>query len=148
MRLMTAAGVIAVFALSACSGEDTTSSADGSNSADDTPSAGSDSDGSSSSAGSAVVMLGATTYEMGVTDGCRILDDGSVLAGFTDGDDMVSLNSAGGVVLVRVTVDGAEWVDGGSPAEPDVADGTVSWSGELFPFDGGSSETASITMTC
>lgn len=151
---VTLAGVLAVLLLSmGCSGDDTSSSPPPADTdAADTPTGDddSDSDDESQSAGgaSAQVTLGGSTYEMTETPNCT-LGDGVILASFMSGDDSVSLTSTEGVVLVRMTLDGVDWVDTGSPPEPDVSDSGATWSGVMAEFDSGDgTENAEITIIC
>ncbi len=81
-------------------------------------------------AGSATVMLGTETYEFSESSGCRI-DDSLVTVTFEDRGDYAGITVAGDTILVRLRVDGAEWVDTGSPPSPDISGTSLTWSGEL-----------------
>ena len=102
----------------------------------------------STSKGSATVTLDDSEYEFGDAAGCTIAG-GNVFATFEDGDDMVSLTAADDVVLVRMTIDGVNWVDTGSAPDPDVSGQRVTWTGEMAELDGGDSPVdAMIEFAC
>jgi hypothetical protein len=132
---------------SACGDDDESSSSESSpsedSSSEDLPAAGAGTDGS------AVIQISGSTYEMTDANSCQLFGDGTVLVGFTNADDMMSLNSAGGVVHVRLNIDGADWVDTGSPPDPEISGNTATWTGDMSLFDGGGeAEVATITITC
>jgi len=145
MRRVIAAGVCSVFLLAACSDDDASS---GDSSGSDNQSSDAGSGGGSAGSGSATVTVAGATYEMTEVDNCVVNADGSVNADLGDGSNTVSLMKAASLVSVRVIVDGEEWVDNGSPADPEVSDGTASWSGELIPPGEGGTESATIVITC
>lgn len=78
---------------------------------------------------SATVQVGGETYEFDTASACTT--EGMIAIQFEDGEDWVSLNVAGDVILVRMLLGGKEWVDLGSPDPPTVSGNSVSWSGPM-----------------
>ena len=115
-------------------------------------STGTDNEGSGPESGSvatAVVTLGASTYELTSEQACSMPGGDAILVNFSNGTDMVSLNSADGTVLVRMTLDGVDWVDSGSPPPPEFTDTGATWAGEMFEFNGEvPPQNATIDIDC
>ena len=69
---------------------------------------------------------------------------------FANGSDEISITDTGDLVLVRMTIDGNDWVDAGSAPSPEVtgegAGAVVAWSGEMS--SNGVSESVSLEVTC
>lgn len=162
-RISIAAGVLVVLLLgTGCSGDDSSSSDSGADATEENPASEGDDSGSSgdaepsddaqsSTGGSATVTLGGSSYEM--TDsmgGCGVADDGTtILASFSNGANTMTLTSADDVILVRMTLDGEEWVDNGDPAPAEISDSGATWSGELSHFNGDEApQEGSIVLTC
>ena len=140
--------VLGLFATS-CGDDDSSPASTVDPSADST---GTDSEGSGPESGSeatAVVTLGASTYELTSEQGCSLPGGDAILVNFSNGTDMVSLTSADGTVLVRMTLDGVDWVDSGGPPPPDVTDTGATWAGEMSEFNGGGPpQNATIDIDC
>jgi hypothetical protein len=86
--------VVLTFVAGACGGGDNSSSEAGE----------ADSSGGESGAVSATVRVGEETYEFDTATACTT--DGFIAIEFQDDEDWVSLNVAGGVILVRVMLGG------------------------------------------
>ena len=149
-------GLSAIFALvllaASCGGDDTASpvptapSADGSTQTDPGQS-GTD---AGSSGATAVVTVGDSTYELTSPQGCGNVGGNTILASFADGADTVSLTSADGVVLVRMSLDGVDWVDSGGPPPPVITATGATWTGQVaeFPNGGATPVNATIDLAC
>lgn len=96
----------------------------------------------------ASVLIGGSSYEFSPATDC-VPDPNSVgglAIRFDDGDDFVSLNQAGDVVLVRARLDGTEYADSGSPDPPVVSGNNVTWSGEMS--GDGETLSAELSFSC
>lgn len=150
MKHIAVVVVAVVLGLTGCGGDDSSSSGEPAEPDDAQTEGGSgeSSGGTSNGSASAEVTVGGQSYEFTESDGCDV-DGDNVLVGFSDGMNVLSLTSTGDVVLVRVTVDGTEWVDTGSAEAPTVSGSTAEWSGEMAEFGAGDSrETVAIEVTC
>lgn len=138
MRGRWPAGVLVlVLVMGACGGSDDTSPEAGV--VDDGVGGGSD-----GANGSATVQVGGQTYDFDTATACST--DGFIAIEFEDGEDWVSLNVAGDVVLVRMLLDGKQWVDLGSPDPPTVSGNSVSWSGPMS--SDGEQEQVTMDFAC
>ncbi len=137
---------------SSCGADDDTSSAPSGDSADGSSQTDPGQPGTEagSAGATAVVTVGETTYEMTSEAGCNILGADTILATFTSGADQASLTAAEGTVLVRMTLDGVDWVDSGGAPQPVLTDGGATWTGQVaeFPNGGATPADATIEMTC
>lgn len=95
----------------------------------------------------ATVTVDSSEYVLDESRSCT-LNGGALLSRFEDGNDMVTITSTGSVVLVRMTIEGDDWVDQGSPPEPDVSGKRVRWAGEMSKLDGGETADVTIEFTC
>ena len=95
--------------------------------------------------GTATVVIDGTTYEF---SGVSCVTGGAILLGFEDGDDMGSITSSDGVNLIRLEIDGVQYVDNGSAPEPTESGGDYSWSGPMSDLDGGEDVQVDITYDC
>jgi hypothetical protein len=93
---------------------------------------------------SATVQVGGETYEFDTASACST--NGMIAIQFEDGEDWVSLNVAGDVILVRMLLGGKQWVDLGSPDPPTVAGNSVSWSGPMS--SDGEQEQVTMDFAC
>jgi len=97
---------------------------------------------------SATVTIGSQIYEFDGDVAC--LTGGAVSVTFANGSDQITINHSNDVILIRMTIDGEQWVDAGSPPAPGVAgdgeDAIVTWSGPMS--SNGASETVSIEVRC
>lgn len=137
-RLLMALLVMALV-VAACGGGDDGSEGDAGDGAPTADEAGGDGSGAT-----ATVQIGESTYEFAGATDC--FPEAPTAIRFDDGDDFVSLNQAGDVVLVRARLAGIEYVDNGSPDPPVVSGGNVTWSGEM----GGDGESydAQFSFSC
>lgn len=118
-------------------GADDGGSSDNGGSQTEAPTAGGD--------GTATVLLDGTTYDF---TGATCVTAGSILLGFEDGEDMGSITSAGDVTLIRLEIDGAQYVDGGSAPPPDETGNGFTWSGQMSELNGGEAVEVEITYNC
>ncbi len=114
----------------------------------ETDAASGDSNGIASDGISATITIGSEVHEV---DGAVVcLTGASVSVTLANGTDQITINHANDVILIRMTIDGADWVDAGSPPAPGVTgeggDATVTWSGPMS--SDGVTETVSIVVHC
>jgi len=96
----------------------------------------------------ATVTIGSEVYE--VVGDVACLTGGALAFTFANGTDQITINHSNDVILIRMTIAGADWVDAGSPPAPVVIGGgagaVVTWSGPMS--SDGVSETVSIEAHC
>lgn len=148
MRRWLVALMATTLLVAACGGDDDASTESGDTTAapgvSDTGDEGAGGDESSAGGdATASVVVGGTTYEFSPATDCSPDGPAGLAIRFDDGDDFVSLNQAGDVVLVRARLDGTEYADTGSPDPPVVSGNDVTWSGDM----GGGGETESVQMS-
>jgi len=101
-----------------------------------------------SSGVTATVTIGSDVTEIGGDLAC--LTDGSVAITVADGTDQISINYFDDVILIRMTINGAEFADVGSPPVPVVVgegeNAVVTWSGSMS--SDGVSQPVSIEVRC
>ena len=108
-------------------------------------SAGSSDTVAASGSGSATAVVGGDTYEFSTVT-CTLA--GATLLSFSEGANSGSVSVADPVILVRLAVEGQEWVDDGAAQEPDRSGDTFSWSGPMSELSTAEEAEVSITISC
>lgn len=156
MRLKLS-GLVAVVLMvaSACGGngggEETSSDSDANGVTSSAPAADSASEDGGASTGpgaTATVTIGSDVHEVDGDVAC--LTGAAVSVTFANDSDQITINHANDVILIRMTIDGEDWVDAGSPPAPGVTgggeDAIVTWSGPMS--SNGATEAVSIEVHC
>jgi hypothetical protein len=127
--------------LAACGGSDDPDAGDDGGSGTNGEEVPSDGDGGTSGDGTVTVVIDGTTHEF---SGANCSANGNIFLDFSDGDDAGSITASGDINLIRLDVEGVEYVDMGSAHAPDDTGSGFSWSGEMSGSDG---ETVDVEIT-